>query len=523
MTDDLEALRAAFEARETPDASGCPDAERLFAAARGGLSAAERREIVAHTAACAACAAGWRLARELPGSIEVRPRRVPAWAGAAAALLAAAAAGVIWLRAPDPPEYREPSSAAVASQTAATLPRDRFVLRWTATAPDARYAVWVTTDALAPVDAARGLERPEHTVPASALAALPAGDRAALARRGDAAGGRGRPLGDVHAYASSSAYPRRRQASQNAAPATVSGTSTAMTRHHSNGAGGSAKSWSPSTTTPAQAAAGTPAATARARAARSDSPRRVAAREAFVEVAHQALGLVVAQPPEPGHHRAGAGLEERAGQAQHALAADVGAGGGLARGQHHRTTLQLERRDLARLQQPVLVVRAGGQQDRRAVGESVVGDRVGREVEQRERAEVGALQRGLAGPFARQQTAVAADRAARARALPSRVRERAQRKALREHAAAHGVGRQRRRARARGTRRPARPGRPAGPAGPSTAPTARPTARSRSRGAPRVARRPAPRARPRTAGRAARRRAPRPRAGRPGPIASPTI
>jgi hypothetical protein len=175
VTDDLEALRAAFEARETPDASGCPDAERLFAAARGGLSAEQRRAVVAHTAACAACAAGWRLAHELPGSTALRPaRRAPAWL-AAAAVLAAAAAGVIWLRAPEPPAYREPSSTAVASQTAATLPRDRFVLRWTATAPDARYAVWVTTEALAAVDAARGLERPEHTVPASALAELPAG------------------------------------------------------------------------------------------------------------------------------------------------------------------------------------------------------------------------------------------------------------------------------------------------------------------------------------------------------------
>jgi len=175
VTDDLEALRAAFEARETPDASGCPDAERLFAAARGGLSAEERREIVAHTAACAACAAGWRLAHDLPGSTAVRPARLaPAWL-AAAAVLVAAAAGVIWLRAPEPSGYREPSSAAVVSQTAATLPRDRFVLRWTATAPDARYAVWVTTEALAPVDVASALERPEHTVPASALAALPAG------------------------------------------------------------------------------------------------------------------------------------------------------------------------------------------------------------------------------------------------------------------------------------------------------------------------------------------------------------
>ena len=175
MTDDLEALRAAFEARETPGASGCPDAERLFAAARGGLSAAERRAIVEHTAACAACAAGWRLARELPGASDVRPRRrVPAW-WAAAAVLVMAAAGALWLRRPVPPEYREPSSAVIAAETAATLPRDRFVLRWTATAKDARYAVWVTTDALAPVDAARELERPEHTVPASALTALPAG------------------------------------------------------------------------------------------------------------------------------------------------------------------------------------------------------------------------------------------------------------------------------------------------------------------------------------------------------------
>jgi hypothetical protein len=178
---DDEALRAAFAARETePPAGACPDALRVWQAAHDELPAPERREIVAHTAACAACAAAWRLARELEPP---RPLRAAA-AGARPRVLAAAAAlllaasTALWLRAPvPPPEFRERSAEAITALGPDVLSRERCLLRWSPGPLGARDDVWVTSEALVPVYAARGLERSELLVPASALAAYPGGTR----------------------------------------------------------------------------------------------------------------------------------------------------------------------------------------------------------------------------------------------------------------------------------------------------------------------------------------------------------
>jgi hypothetical protein len=177
--DDIDALRAAFEARrtETP-LSGCPDAERIWQAARDELTAPERREIVAHTTKCPACAAAWRLARELGGRPAVSSRPHLRWAlPAAAAVLLAVGGGLLIRSIGGPPEYRNPSGPVVESRTPETLPRDRFVLRWIPGREGSRCDVWVTTETLEPVHVALQLERPELHVPENALAALPAGTR----------------------------------------------------------------------------------------------------------------------------------------------------------------------------------------------------------------------------------------------------------------------------------------------------------------------------------------------------------
>jgi hypothetical protein len=71
---ELTRMRRAFAAlSEAEDlGSGCPSAERLWAAVRGELSGPEVEPLVEHIAACGACAEVWRLAAD------VEPRSAPA-------------------------------------------------------------------------------------------------------------------------------------------------------------------------------------------------------------------------------------------------------------------------------------------------------------------------------------------------------------------------------------------------------------------------------------------------------------
>ena len=56
------------------------------------------------------------------------------------------------------------------------LPRERFLLKWSVSAPaGATYGVQVSTEDLRVVASAEGLKTPEYQVPASALAGLPPG------------------------------------------------------------------------------------------------------------------------------------------------------------------------------------------------------------------------------------------------------------------------------------------------------------------------------------------------------------
>jgi hypothetical protein len=200
MMDDQElaSLRQAFatHSQQTPEPAACPAPEKIWDAVQGLLPPGEVREIVQHTALCAACAEDWRLARTMqeqeaataaaPAPLRFAPRqhRLRTFGLAAAAALALAVVGVQWLERPGGPttaEYREGQQATIQSRVAEgrALPRERFVLEWTApaAAKTATYGVEVSTEDLRVVASAEGLRTPRYQVPASALQDLPAGAR----------------------------------------------------------------------------------------------------------------------------------------------------------------------------------------------------------------------------------------------------------------------------------------------------------------------------------------------------------
>jgi hypothetical protein len=201
---DAEAVGTAAPAAESPDA------ERIWRAVAGELPESQLRELVAAAARDPQVAQAWRLARELHAASVAgdatasdsdasdaaaaapagRILGFPAPAAAAARRFALAAmlllaAGVgIWLRStpetPAPMRGGEPGLAIDSRLSeGAALPRDRFVLRWTALPPaggeGARYTLRVTTRDLVPIVEARDLGAAEHRVAPASLAALPAG------------------------------------------------------------------------------------------------------------------------------------------------------------------------------------------------------------------------------------------------------------------------------------------------------------------------------------------------------------
>ena len=156
------------------------------------------REIVQHTAACAACAEDWRLAHTLqsqeeavaaPAPLRYRPSAhhlLRTFGLAAAAALALVFVGVQYFQAPpQPPTAQTPGGyrgdkTAITSLVTQGMPvdRDHFVLRWTAPAPGATYNVKVTTEEdTRLVASAEGLTATEYQVPATALQGIPGGSR----------------------------------------------------------------------------------------------------------------------------------------------------------------------------------------------------------------------------------------------------------------------------------------------------------------------------------------------------------
>ena len=198
--EELKHLRRAFAAVSQPATAPetCPTPEKIWEAVRGELSPGEVEAIVEHTAVCASCAEDWRLARVLQtaepavstapapaGVVRYGPwQRVRTYVLAAAAALAVAVVGIQVYQAQQPDQgaagYREGQQDAIQSRIAdgAFLPRERFLLRWSApAAAGASYDVEVSTEDLRVVASAEDLRTPELQVPASALAGLPTGSR----------------------------------------------------------------------------------------------------------------------------------------------------------------------------------------------------------------------------------------------------------------------------------------------------------------------------------------------------------
>jgi hypothetical protein len=217
---DLARLRAAFASlADQPDRAGWPpaDAERLFTALHGDMSAEERRAVIEELARYPDAAAVWRLARELtpeqPMStmnntataaaagresdtdvvMAARARtaadaqaasahgwnQARTWLSVAAAALVVVTAGALWqlqtTRSTQTPAYRSATST-IASRLppGAPLPRANPVLRWTPI-DDARYHVRVLTPSLDLLDEADEIRVPEYRLGADVLKRIPAG------------------------------------------------------------------------------------------------------------------------------------------------------------------------------------------------------------------------------------------------------------------------------------------------------------------------------------------------------------
>jgi hypothetical protein len=215
----VERLRASFRAEDVPEGEPV-DAERVWLAVTGELTAEERRAVVERVAADPAWAQAWRLARAMsqaasaatPPAARVettaspldlaarRPdpadrressgrrdtglrarfmRSRPVW-GAVAAMLALVVVGVsVQQKLEDRPRLRGGEAAAIVSGVpeGTPLPRAHCVLRWSGGPEGTRWTVRLSSEDLKVVHRAERLEHGEYQVPASVLAPLAPGAR----------------------------------------------------------------------------------------------------------------------------------------------------------------------------------------------------------------------------------------------------------------------------------------------------------------------------------------------------------
>ena len=191
-----ERLREAFVSRDpvaNPDGS-CPDPETVWRAVRRELPHEGIRQIGLHVTTCAECTEAWRLAREVareaPADVVAferpasrSPRARPWWIGGA--LAAAAAMVLVALLLPSGPGLGPNGGGTLRgaeevinplTDLAVPLLRESCTLRWQGPA-EGRWEIRVATEDLRVIAEARNLDVTEFTVPAEALADLPAGSR----------------------------------------------------------------------------------------------------------------------------------------------------------------------------------------------------------------------------------------------------------------------------------------------------------------------------------------------------------
>ena len=178
--EEFEKLSRAWAARDRSAHEQHPDAEELYEAAAGNLDRARRLEIVDHVAKCAECTQAWRIAlevgaREAKVSVTRRP-----WHFALAASVILAVGLLTYLVVPidrGTPEYRQAvDPLAPVSAIGDRLPRDQFVLRWSAGPPGTTYVVRLSTADLATLLVESDIAVTELVVPSSVLANVKAGD-----------------------------------------------------------------------------------------------------------------------------------------------------------------------------------------------------------------------------------------------------------------------------------------------------------------------------------------------------------
>jgi len=186
-------LREAFAGLSERAVPGpaCPEPDRLWAAATAEAPAEERREIVAHTATCASCAAAFRLALGLSqeergqasGKEDAAPLLAPSrpWFQRSAPLAALAASLLIavlvpvWWRSQPTPQYRDVETLEIRSRLAegAAVPRNQAVLSWSAGPSGSLYEVRVLTREAREIAVEAELEVPRYQIPPSALVGIP--------------------------------------------------------------------------------------------------------------------------------------------------------------------------------------------------------------------------------------------------------------------------------------------------------------------------------------------------------------
>jgi len=179
--EELEKLSRAWAARDQSSAhEQHPDAEELYEAAAGNLDRARRLEIIDHVAKCAECTQAWRIALE----VGAREAKVPVtqrpWRFALAASVILAVGLVTYLVIPvdhETPQYREGvDPLAPVSAIGSTLPRDQFVLRWSAGPAGTTYLVRLSTADLGSLLVKSDIAATELVVPGSVLANVKTGE-----------------------------------------------------------------------------------------------------------------------------------------------------------------------------------------------------------------------------------------------------------------------------------------------------------------------------------------------------------
>lgn len=164
----------------------CPEAAQIWDSAAEHLDHVENEKLIRHVAACGACAASWRLARELSNDgVMTKPQGRASrswWIGLAAAAMIVLAVGTFALRQvsttrPPEPVFRDWAGGSLVSEIPedTVFPREDMVLRWSGAPPGTVYDLRVTDDRFRPLHRAFGLEPTECRLPAEALSGVPPG------------------------------------------------------------------------------------------------------------------------------------------------------------------------------------------------------------------------------------------------------------------------------------------------------------------------------------------------------------